>query len=142
MWKARLCVHAWHRVWATIVCKLYTFISLYFSILFLSDLNTDGFNLPTMPSALEQIQSYDIISDDDLHLEEETHLSEDEAHYLSNNVNPSAMEEHVSDGSAISPTDAEAQVSPAATASTSQPSTSQPLTHQIGNQSKSVFQKE
>ena len=88
-----------------------------------------------MPSALEQILSYDIISDDDLHLEEETH-------WLSNNVNPPAMEEHVSDGSAISPTDAEAQVSPAATASTSQPSTSQPLTHQIGNQSKSIFQKE
>src|SRR5688572_13248828 len=104
-----------------VVCKMYGIIGLYFSILFLSDLKTEGFSLPTMPSAMEQILSYDSISDDDLHLEVESHLSDDETHWLSNNVKPSAMEEQVSDGSTITPTDAE--VSPAATASTSQPLT-------------------
>ena len=71
----------------------------------------------------------------------EPHLSDDETHYLSNDVNPSAMEDHVSDGSAIHPTAAaaEAQVSPGGTAFSSLPSTSQPLTHQIGNQGKSGF---
>ena len=84
----------------------------------------------------------DITDDDDIPLDVEQPRSNDETQYQSNDDNPLAMDDHFSDGSAIHPTAAEAQVSPAATASTSQPSTSQPLTHQIGNQSKSVFQTE
>ena len=72
----------------------------------------------------------------------EPHLSDDEAHYISNDDIPSAMEDHISDGSAIDPTAAEAQVSPGGTTFSIQPSTSQPYTLQIANQSKLFFLKE
>ena len=108
-------------------------------------MDADCFVVPHTSSALEQIQTYGNSSDEDAPLDMEPHLSDDEALYISNDENPSAVEDHSSDCTIIDPTAAaaaaEAQISAGGSTFTPLPSTSGANTQQIGNQSKLVFLK-